>query len=84
LAQLETLQHQLFAILRCVIEDHNYDKISPESFQSFTFPWEVAIATVWHREMLLAAQRPTASSTASHRQHVNQAATSSVNSADAE
>jgi hypothetical protein len=24
----------------------DYDKISPESFQSFTFPWEVVIGTV--------------------------------------
>lgn len=57
LAQLEAVRTQLFEILKKVIEDLDYDKISPESFQSFTFPWEVAIATVRHREMILSAQK---------------------------
>lgn len=84
LAQLETLQHQLFAILRRVIEDLDYDKISPESFQSFTFPWEVAIATVRHRAMVLTTQQPTMTSAINKLQPNNQAATSSVNAADIE
>lgn len=53
LDQLETLRAHLFEILRRVVVDLDIDRISPESFQSFTFPWEVAITTIRHREMLL-------------------------------
>lgn len=83
LTELEALRQHLFSILRRVIEDLDYDKISPESFQSFTFPWEVAIATVRHREMLLTTQLPTVPASASSAQ-ASQAATSSVKPVNAE
>jgi TRAP transporter TAXI family solute receptor len=51
--QLEMMRHKLFEILRKVVVDLDVDRISPESFQSFTFPWEVAITTLRHREMIL-------------------------------
>ncbi|WAL60750.1 TAXI family TRAP transporter solute-binding subunit [Thermocoleostomius sinensis] len=53
LTELETIRYQLFEILRQVVVDLDKDRISPESFQSFTFPWETAITTLRHREMLL-------------------------------
>lgn len=52
-AELETARNQLFEILRKVVVDLDQDRISPESFQSFTFPWETAITTLRHREVLL-------------------------------
>jgi TRAP transporter TAXI family solute receptor len=55
---LSKVRRQLFAILQKVIEDLNKDKISPESFASFTFPWDVAIKAVRHREMILSGARP--------------------------
>jgi len=53
LEQLQELRSQLFSILRQVVIDLDIDKISPESFQSFTFPWEVAMTTLHHQEMVL-------------------------------
>lgn len=53
LKELEAIRNQLFEILRRVVIDLDVDKISPESFQSFTFPWEVAITTLRHREMVV-------------------------------
>ena len=53
LDQLQELRSQLFSILRQVVIDLDIDKISPESFQSFTFPWEVAMTTLHHQEMVL-------------------------------
>lgn len=51
--ELEAIRRQLFHILKTVVDDLDLDRITPESFQSFTFPWEVAISTIRHREMLL-------------------------------
>ncbi|MCU0569522.1 MAG: TAXI family TRAP transporter solute-binding subunit, partial [Oculatellaceae cyanobacterium Prado106] len=53
LEQLQSIRAQLFEILRKVVLDLDQDRISPESFQSFTFPWETAITALRHREMLL-------------------------------
>lgn len=53
LSELQSLRQQLFSILRQVVVDLDVDKISPESFQSFTFPWEVAMTTLHHQEMVL-------------------------------
>ncbi|EDX86128.1 TRAP transporter solute receptor, TAXI family, putative [Synechococcus sp. PCC 7335] len=53
LSQLQALRQQLFSILRQVVIDLDVDKISPESFQSFTFPWEVAMTTLHHQELVL-------------------------------
>ncbi|MEL7072300.1 MAG: TAXI family TRAP transporter solute-binding subunit [Cyanobacteria bacterium J06581_3] len=57
LPQLQDLRKQLFSILRQVVIDLDVDKISPESFQSFTFPWEVAMSTLHHQEMVLSKQK---------------------------
>lgn len=53
LETLEGLRRKLFEILQKVVVDLDVDRISPESFQSFTFPWEVAITTIRHKEVLL-------------------------------
>ncbi len=53
LQELQTLRQQLFSMLRRVVIDLDVDKISPESFQSFTFPWEVAMTTLHHQEMTI-------------------------------
>lgn len=51
--ELEHIRQQLFEILRKVVTDLDKDRISAESFQSFTFPWEVAVTSLRHREMML-------------------------------
>ncbi|NJL37209.1 MAG: TAXI family TRAP transporter solute-binding subunit [Leptolyngbyaceae cyanobacterium RM1_406_9] len=53
LEHLYKIRHQLFEIFAHVVMDLDKDRISPESFQSFTFPWDVAITTIRHREMIL-------------------------------
>ena len=50
-AELQKLRQELFSILRQVVIDLDIDKISPESFQSFTFPWEVAMTSLHHQEI---------------------------------
>ena len=51
--ELQRLRKDLFSILQQVVADLDVDKISPESFQSFTFPWEVAMTTLHHQEMVI-------------------------------
>lgn len=51
--ELENLQQQLFKVLRQVIEDLDLDRIDSESFQSFTFTWEMAINTIRHQEIIV-------------------------------
>jgi uncharacterized protein len=53
LAELARIRHHLFEILEKVVIDLDEDRISATSFQSFTFPWDVAIAAIRHRETLL-------------------------------
>lgn len=53
LEELNQTRQQLFIILQAVVIDLDKDRISPESFQSFTLPWEVAITTLRHRETIL-------------------------------
>ena len=53
LEQLIQLRSHLFEILAKVVVDLDQDRISPESFQSFTFTWKVAMRAVSHRETLL-------------------------------
>jgi TRAP transporter TAXI family solute receptor len=53
LEELENARIQLFEIFRKVLEDLDRDKLSPESYQTFTFPWQVAMSEIQHREMLL-------------------------------
>ena len=52
LDELQDLRQKLFSILKKVVVDLDIDRISPESFQSFTFPWEVAITTIRHQELV--------------------------------
>lgn len=53
LTELAQIRHHLFEILEKVVIDLDEDRISATSFQSFTFPWDVAIAAIRHRETLL-------------------------------
>lgn len=53
LEELEMLRSRLLSIFRQVIEDLDKDRLSPQSYQLFVFPWEVAINTLRHRETLL-------------------------------
>ncbi len=57
LEQLVAVRSHLFEIFEKVVVDLDKDRISPESFQSFTFPWEVAMTTIRHREILLIDRR---------------------------
>ena len=59
LEQLQNLRSQLFAIFRKVVEDLDLDRISPESFQSFSFTWEAAIDTIHHRELIALSKQRT-------------------------
>jgi uncharacterized protein len=58
LGELEEIHHQLFKIFEKVILDLDRDRISPESFQSFTFPWQIALTTLRHRETLILSFQP--------------------------
>ena len=51
--ELEAIQDQLLQIFKQVVVDLDEDRISPESFQSFTFPFEVALSSIRHQELLL-------------------------------
>ncbi|MEB3338191.1 MAG: hypothetical protein VKJ46_12060, partial [Leptolyngbyaceae bacterium] len=50
--QITEARHKLFTIFKEVINDLDEDRITPESFQSFTFTWETAMAAVRDREAL--------------------------------
>lgn len=54
--ELEQVHCQLLQMFAKVVVDLDRDRISPESFQSFTFPWEVAVTTLRHRQTLLREQ----------------------------
>ncbi len=54
--ELQALRQQLLEILRKVVVDLDIDRISPESFQSFTFPWEVANTAIRHQEIILSGR----------------------------
>ncbi|MGD1856076.1 MAG: TAXI family TRAP transporter solute-binding subunit [Leptolyngbyaceae cyanobacterium] len=54
--ELQNLRQQLLDILKKVVVDLDIDKISPESFQSFTFPWEVANTAIRHQEIILSGR----------------------------
>ncbi|MGB3534051.1 MAG: TAXI family TRAP transporter solute-binding subunit [Microcoleaceae cyanobacterium] len=53
LEQLQDLRSTLFTILNEVVIELDTDRISPESFQSFTFTWQTAVAEVRHQETIL-------------------------------
>ncbi|NJN31357.1 MAG: TAXI family TRAP transporter solute-binding subunit [Synechococcales cyanobacterium RM1_1_8] len=62
LQELNRLQSKLMQIFKQVVVDLDEDRISPESFQSFTFPFEVAISSVRHQELMLSNRTVTATS----------------------
>ncbi|BAU42270.1 TAXI family TRAP transporter solute-binding subunit [Leptolyngbya sp. O-77] len=51
--ELESLRQTLFEMFQKVVTDLDTDRISQASFQSFTFPWDVALSTIRHRELLM-------------------------------
>lgn len=53
LDDLAALRATLFDILKRVVTDLDVDRITSESFESFTFPWEIANNAIRHQEMLL-------------------------------
>ncbi|MBE9140390.1 TAXI family TRAP transporter solute-binding subunit [Nodosilinea sp. LEGE 07088] len=53
LEELAALRKTLLDILQQVVTDLDVDRITSESFESFTFPWEVANNAIRHQEMLL-------------------------------
>jgi TRAP transporter TAXI family solute receptor len=53
LEELHVLRRELFDILKRVVTDLDVDRITSESFEAFTFPWEIAINTIRHQEFLL-------------------------------
>ncbi len=57
LEQSAAVRRHLFEIFEKVVVELDKDRISPEPFQSFTFPWEVAMRTLRHREILLSNRR---------------------------
>lgn len=50
--EFEKLRQELFKIFRKVVQDLDTDRISPESFQSFSFSLQVAINTIYHKEII--------------------------------
>ncbi|MGB3202508.1 MAG: TAXI family TRAP transporter solute-binding subunit [Nodosilinea sp.] len=53
LDDLAALRETLFDILKRVVTDLDVDRITNESFESFTFPWEIANNAIRYQEMLL-------------------------------
>ncbi|MGF1570047.1 MAG: TAXI family TRAP transporter solute-binding subunit [Nodosilinea sp.] len=51
--ELIELRQELFAILKQVVTDLDVDRITAESFEAFTFPWEIAINSIRHQEILI-------------------------------
>ena len=51
--ELQRVRQKLFDIFKRVLEDLAQDRVSTESFQLFTFPWEMAIGAMRHREWIL-------------------------------
>lgn len=53
LNELNALRDILFEILKRVITDLDVDRITSESFEAFTFPWDIANQTIRYRETVL-------------------------------
>ena len=53
-AELAKIRSRLLDIFNKVIKDLDLDKLSPESYQLFVFPWQMAITALRHKELLLA------------------------------
>ncbi len=58
--ELEGIRHRLFIILKEVVSDLDSNHISAESFEAFSFPWEIAMNTLRYRETLLKNTVPSA------------------------
>lgn len=56
LAQIRT---RLLDIFSKVIKDLDLDKLSPESYQLFVFPWQMAITALRHKELIIAQKEST-------------------------
>ncbi len=54
--ELGQIRNRLLDIFVKVIKDLDLDKLSPESYQLFVFPWQMAITALRHKELLLAQQ----------------------------
>jgi TRAP transporter TAXI family solute receptor len=52
-AQIQALQLELFEIFQTVLDDFDHDRISAETFQAFAVTWQVVIASLRHREVIL-------------------------------
>jgi uncharacterized protein len=51
--ELHTLRATLFDILKRVVTDLDVDRITSESFEAFTFPWEIANNSIRYQETVL-------------------------------
>jgi TRAP transporter TAXI family solute receptor len=69
LTELAQLRQQLFEILKRVVTDLDVDRITTESFESFTFPWEIANNTIRHQEIVIRSHQTSASSPMAEEHH---------------
>ncbi len=53
---IEQIRQKLFEKFEKVVNALDHDRITPESFQSFTFTWEAAIAALRDRQSIIIAQ----------------------------
>lgn len=53
LRELKELRRKLFTMLKDVVSDLDNDRISFASFESFSFPWEIAMSSLRHQESVL-------------------------------
>lgn len=51
--ELEKIRERLVNMFKRVIQDLDLDRLSPESYHLFVFPWEMAITALRHKEMIL-------------------------------
>jgi TRAP transporter TAXI family solute receptor len=58
--ELGQIRSRLLDIFNKVIKDLDLDKLSPESYQLFVFPWQMAITALRHKELII-AQKESAS-----------------------
>lgn len=61
LKTLEELRRKLFTMLKEVVSDLDNDLIASDSFESFTFPWEIAMNSLRHQEERLLKPVPSPS-----------------------
>jgi uncharacterized protein len=53
MVEMAVTRGQLFDIFKTVIKDLADEKISADTFQLFTFPWEMAVCAIRHKEWIL-------------------------------